>query len=177
MFRLILLNYRMVKKCCVYGCTSNYASEKKKTGVHVSVYRFPKDETERSRWIKSIPNANLRVTANTVVCELHWPPGFEALVVCGKVRPKDPPSVWPNVPVGQIPTSSPALRSTQRSSSAVRSQAKDEMALFSEMEEVDFQSLNDSLLNQKRTFQSKSFKSFSNPNLLHLNLPAAKSLS
>ena len=37
----------------------------------ISVYPFPKDKTEKEKWIKAVPNANLRVTRDTVVCELH----------------------------------------------------------------------------------------------------------
>ena len=43
------------------------------------MYRFPKDQTEKGKWIKAIPNANLRVSKDTVVCALHWPSGFEGI--------------------------------------------------------------------------------------------------
>ena len=66
----------MGKKCCVYACKMNYSSKKLKRDK-ISVYHFPKDETEREKWIKAIPNANLRVSKNTVVCALCWPSGFE----------------------------------------------------------------------------------------------------
>ena len=158
MFRLVY-DYKMVKKCCIYGCTSNYESEKKKTGLYVPVYRFPKSTTEREKWIKSIPNANLRVNANTVVCELHWPPGFEAILVHGKVRPKYPPSVWPNIPASQVPTPAPVARSTSRSLSSVRNERSDEIALFHEMDAVDFLILTDTLLNKSRSFDVQ-FSSF-----------------
>ena len=32
------------------------------------MHRFPKDETEKEKWIKAVPNANLRVSKDTVVC-------------------------------------------------------------------------------------------------------------
>ena len=63
----------------------------------MSVYCFPKDETEKEKWIKAIPNANFGVTKETVVCALHWPSGFEEIKVNGKFRPKEPPSIWPGV--------------------------------------------------------------------------------
>ena len=66
----------MGKKCCVYACKTNYSSKKLKRDK-TSVYHFPKDETEREKWIKAIPNANLRVSKNTVVCALCWPSGLE----------------------------------------------------------------------------------------------------
>ena len=31
------------------------------------MHRFPKDETEKEKWINAILNANLRVTKDTVV--------------------------------------------------------------------------------------------------------------
>ena len=142
----------MVKKCCVYGCTSSYASEKKKTGTHVPVYRFPKNEEDKERWIKAVPNANLCVSSNTVVCQLHWPYGFESISINGKSRPKNPPSVWPNIPASQIPTSAPTQRPTKRSSSHARNPDVDEISVFHDMDRLDFFSLKDTLLNQKRDF-------------------------
>ena len=60
----------MGKKCYVYACKTNYSSKKLKSDK-ISVYRFPEDETEKEKWIKAVPNANLRVTRDTAVCELH----------------------------------------------------------------------------------------------------------
>ena len=58
------------------------------------MYRFPSDNVEREKWIKAIPNSNLDVTKYTVICELHWPPNFDTVIVRGgKRRPKNPPSV------------------------------------------------------------------------------------
>ena len=37
----------------------------------ISVHRFPKDATEKEKRIKAIPNVNLRVSEDTVVCALH----------------------------------------------------------------------------------------------------------
>ena len=53
-----------------------------------------------------MPNANLIVNERSVVCEMHWPAGYETKSVNGKLRPKNPPSVWPGVPVSQIPSTS-----------------------------------------------------------------------
>ena len=38
----------MGKKCCVYACKTNYSSEKLKS-AKISLYRFPKDETEKEK--------------------------------------------------------------------------------------------------------------------------------
>ena len=35
------------------------------------MYCFPKDEVEKRKWIKAVPNANLRVSKDTAVCALH----------------------------------------------------------------------------------------------------------
>ena len=102
----------MGKKFCVYACKTNYSSEKLKSDK-ISVYRFPKDEREKEKWIKAVPNANLRVSKDNVDCALHWPSGFEEIKVNGKSRPKDPPSIWPGVPSIQVPTSSPPPRPTK----------------------------------------------------------------
>ena len=40
----------MPRKCCVYGCISNYES----TEVRYSVFSFPRDETLRREWIRKI---------------------------------------------------------------------------------------------------------------------------
>ena len=69
---------------------------------------------KKKNGLKLIPNANLRVSKDTVVCALHWPSGFEEIKVNGKSRPKDPPSIWPGVPSGQVPKSSPPTRLTHK---------------------------------------------------------------
>ena len=61
----------MPLKCCVTGCTSNYA-----TGDPTAVYRLPNDQVERSRWISAIPRENIPDTKYTVVCANHWPSNF-----------------------------------------------------------------------------------------------------
>ena len=60
----------MGKKCCVHACKTNYFSEKLKSDK-ILVYCFPKDEAEKKKWIKAVPNANLRVSKDTAVCALH----------------------------------------------------------------------------------------------------------
>ena len=34
----------------------------------------------REQWIKSVPNANLNVTNNTVICQQHWPSKFDTML-------------------------------------------------------------------------------------------------
>ena len=86
----------MGKKCCVYGCDTNYTSKKKRKKENskvegensdiedineskIAVYRLPKDEDEREWWLKAIPNANIKVSKDTVICEEHWPKCFEKI--------------------------------------------------------------------------------------------------
>ena len=52
----------------------------------ILVYRFQKNKDEREQWIKSVPNANLNVTNNTVICQ-HWPSNFDNIEVHGKIHP------------------------------------------------------------------------------------------
>ena len=40
----------MPKKCCVYGCNSNYASTKER----YSTFKFPRDNGLRAKWIRMI---------------------------------------------------------------------------------------------------------------------------
>ena len=75
---------------------------------------FPKNKTKKEKWIRAIPNANLRVSKDIVVCALHWPSGFEEIKVNGKSRLKDLPSIWPGVPSSQVATSFPHHDSQKR---------------------------------------------------------------
>lgn len=141
----------MGKKCCVYGCKTNYSSENG-SGVEskLSVFRFPKDDTEKKAWIAAIPNDKLNVTKDTVVCERHWPTGFETITIRGKQRPKNPPSVWPNVPACQIPTPAPPSRPTKRSSCLERNKEEDQLAAFLKSDNFTFSEVKQKLLTNER---------------------------
>ena len=89
----------MGRKCCVTECTSNYNRNDK-----ISVFRLPKDPDERKRWIQCIPRDNIPDNSNTVVCVKHFPEGYECIKVNGKYRPKNPPSIFPNIPSSMVPT-------------------------------------------------------------------------
>ena len=153
----------MVKKCCVYGCPTNYTSEKmkRKTDTNqlgsgeskpkVSVYRLPKTEEERERWIKVIPNANLKVMNDTVICNLHWPHDFEKIEKNGKIPQKNPPSIWPGIPSSQLSTVPPPERKTNKTC-IKRNEKPDELSAFIEKDKVVFTILRDDLLSGKRTF-------------------------
>ena len=110
------------------------------------MYLFPKDEKEKEKWIKAVPNANLRVSKDIVVCVLHWPSGFEDIKVNGKSRPKDPPSIWPGVPSSQTPTASKSQRPTKKACSSTRSIEEDQLSEFLSSDKVTFTSLKENLL-------------------------------
>jgi len=138
----------MPKKCCVYACQTNYKS--KRDGEKLSVFRFPKNSDERKLWMQAVPNANLSVGNNTVICELHWPKTYEAIKVQGgNFRPKNPPSLWPGVPASQIPSTSKTKRTTKRALSSVRNEKPDELSLFLENDKLTFQTLKVKLLESK----------------------------
>ena len=48
----------MPNKCCVYGCNSNYASTKER----YSTFKFPRDDDLPEKWIRKIPNKDLKAT-------------------------------------------------------------------------------------------------------------------
>lgn len=146
----------MGRKCCVTGCNSNYSAVDK-----VTVYRLPRDLAERERWIKAIPRDNIPNTPNTVVCIKHFPEDFETVSVKGRLRPKDPPSIFPNVPKSLIPTPPPLPRSTTKSSSTVRCHQPDELDEFSKRDIVDFDTLCSSIPNRDLGLQFQ-FTSFVN---------------
>ena len=100
----------MFQKCCMFAYKTNYRSLQDKTMCgeinKILVYHFPKIKDKREQWIKSVPNANLNVTNNTVICQQHWSSNFDTIEVHGKIHPKNSPSVWPGMPSSQIPTPS-----------------------------------------------------------------------
>ena len=74
-----------------------------------TVFRFPAKKTEpekRKQWmidVVSKVNANLMVSDNTVVCEVHWPKGYPTYRKKGHDRPAVPPSIFPGVPPSIVP--------------------------------------------------------------------------
>ena len=115
----------MVRRCCVTACRGNYINTEK-----VKVFRLPKDQDERKRWLKSIPRDNIPDHPDTVVCEKHFPPGYATVNVFGKERPKEPPSVFDNLPLSLLPSPAPKPRTTKRTSASERNIQNDEMAEF-----------------------------------------------
>ena len=58
----------MPNKCSVYGCNSNYTSTKER----YSTFKFPRDDDLRAKWIRKIPNKDLKPTPYSYVCEKHF---------------------------------------------------------------------------------------------------------
>ena len=75
--------WKMVRKCCVGNCKSNYDTESE----YVSLHMFPSDKDERQRCFDALPNVVTKVTKNTVVCVKHWPLKYQTCMKKGNVRP------------------------------------------------------------------------------------------
>ena len=147
----------MGKTCGVVGCNTGTKKEKRErpADVQISVFRFPQDEVEKQRWISAIPRSNLEIKPDTVVCSLHWPAGYATVMKNGKVRPRDPPSIWPDtIPDSCIPSPAPSLRPTQRTSSSTRNVIPDEYELYKQEDEADFSKMKTELINGNRTLAS-----------------------
>lgn len=61
----------MGRKCCVFGCRTNYdpIKGKKKQSVKKRVYLFPKDEKKKKAWVQALPNI-LTVSSACVLLSL-----------------------------------------------------------------------------------------------------------
>ena len=103
----------MAWKSCVYMAVIVIMGVVKKQEYFA--YRIMvKEREEHNRWIKSNPRGNIKDNDNTGICEQHWSDGYETVAVNGKVRPEDPPFVFPGVKPSQIPTPQPSLRPSKR---------------------------------------------------------------
>lgn len=131
----------MPLKCCVPQCKGNYDSNSTK----LSVYRFPKNEEERLKWVKVIPRANLIVTKYTVVCRKHWPCDAKFASVHGEECPVDPPSIFPCVPSSCLSTPLPEPRPTKRARLFVRTQQPDEIQQFQKQDSLDLNEIEKNL--------------------------------
>lgn len=128
----------MPRKCCVPKCTTNY-----KTGARGTVFRFPDDMEEKEKWLRSIPRKRkgFTVKKNTVVCENHWPIGYERYTYYGKDRPLlDPPSVFPNIPKSCLTSHSRKI-TTRKALSANRSILADEMEDFIQLDLIPYDNI------------------------------------
>ena len=140
----------MGRKCCVTECRGNYDKNHKAT-----VFRLPSAKTnphERKRWLQVIPRDNTPDSKDTSVCIDHWPKGFKTVMVHGKVRPRNPPSIFPNIPLSMLPTPADKPRTTTRTSLEVRTSQEDELNAFVISDKISFDFLISSA--SKRKFVS-----------------------
>ena len=121
----------MPRKCCVPLCKSNYKTEESVPG-----FRFPSYVEQTQLWKTAIPR-NWNITSKTVVCAKHWPIGFESYQHYGKIRPVNPPSVFPHVPKSCV-THVPQKRTTKKSLVENRSILADQMQEFSSSDVLAF---------------------------------------
>ena len=122
---------KMGRKCCVTNCNGNYDSTSKE-----KTFCLPKDKDDREKWLKVIPRDNIADSKHTVVCERHWPQSYESVQCYGKERPRHPPSVFDCIKPSLLRTSTPALRTTARTSFEVRTQQSDELSAFNEEDKI-----------------------------------------
>ena len=105
----------MVFKSCVPLCKGNYDS----SSGRVPTYKLPQDAEEKKKWISVISRANLVVLKYTAVCGKHWPNKAE-IRVHGKMRPKNPPYIFPTIPSSCLFSKLSSSRKTNRTLSEVR---------------------------------------------------------
>ena len=60
----------MVFTCCIPGCNTGYRSNASKEKI--SLYKFPKDENMRQKWIRAIPRKDWIPTDSHRVCAKHF---------------------------------------------------------------------------------------------------------
>ena len=125
---------KMGKHCLIPSCNSNCRSriDGSIIGKKNPVFRFPPDEQECSAWLKAIPLKKEINVKTSVLCERHWPAAYPTISKKRKLRPRNPPSLWPehpNILPPSCPTNPPSKpRPTKRSSFAVRSEQPDELS-------------------------------------------------
>ncbi|GIX67310.1 hypothetical protein CEXT_741321, partial [Caerostris extrusa] len=103
------LNIKMVKKCCVPCCRSNYDPT-----VYISCFQFPKEEDRRNLWLKKINRKDYSPSSkNAIVCIKHFSEKFVitedhavrdngSVLTVKRIYPKLTPdaysSIFPNQP-------------------------------------------------------------------------------
>lgn len=91
----------MPRKCSIRGCKTNYDSETE----NYSTFSLPKDETLRSKWLKSIPN-DLSELKHPVICIKHFDESCVSWtdVIYSKGERKEYPRKIPKLAEGAVPT-------------------------------------------------------------------------
>ena len=104
---------------------------------------------ERERWLKVIPRDNIPDSKDTSVCEIHWPKGYPTIQVHRKVRPRDPPSIFPGVPKSMIPTPPTKPCPTSKTSLKVHGKKEDELTSFLQKDTITYESLIKNVVSHK----------------------------
>ena len=60
----------MGKSCCAVGCANRYMKD---SGIHF--YRFPKENSRRSKWIAAVARKNWEPTRHSWICSAHFVSG------------------------------------------------------------------------------------------------------
>ena len=79
----------MPKHCCATKCRGNYGGEQ--------VFRLPRNKEKRARWMQAIPLDNTPDKPDTVVCRKHWLEDAVMVMDYGRLKPRDPPSIFSNI--------------------------------------------------------------------------------
>ena len=135
--------FKMVKRCLVPSWNPNYCSRSgKSSSGKTQIFRFPADPGKCSTWLKAVPLKKKIDAQKSFLCERHWPVNYRTLSKKGRLRPRDPPSVWPDhpdiLPTSCRPKLPPKPRETTRSSLTVRGAQPDELPLFKEQDRVTY---------------------------------------
>ena len=141
----------MPKYCCVTKC--NGSAEK-----GFKMYRLPKvkNTEERARWVKAIPRDNIPDHPDTVVCSKHWPSDTPMIKIYGKLKSKDPPSIFHNIPPSMVPTPPAQPRSTSKALSSSRSIVPDQIEKFTEMDTIkSFEEIKSKFVVNQYTFNNR----------------------
>ena len=115
----------MVNRCLVPRCNPNYRSRSGSiTPKKTKSFRFPTNKEECAAWLDAIPLKWKINEKKSFLCERHWPNSYATVTKKGKVKPRDPPSVWPDhekiLPPSCRPPPPPKQRPTKRASLAVQ---------------------------------------------------------
>ena len=125
----------MGRKCCVTNSNGNYDNDSKE-----KVFRLPKNK-ESEKWLKIIPRDNTPDSKNTVVCERHWPKGYEAMLCYGKLRPRHTLPVFTCIKPSLLQTPTSPARLTVKTSAEIRNQHPDGINAFNNQDKIlDFKS-------------------------------------
>ena len=140
------------------GCNPNYNSKSKGGTItkKTPVFRLPTDKEECATWLKYIPLKKEINTKTSALCERHWPNSYATVSKKGKLRPKDPPSVWPEhpdiLPPSCRPKPPPIPRPTTRSSLTVRGTQPDDLPSFLQQDRVTIEVISERVLSNNNVF-------------------------